>query len=415
MRVSEGGTRRLLVSSFLPALSAAWLVAAGAASARDLYVGKDGLSVAKAIQQAQAGDTVHLEPVVYRESAVFQSKKGEEGRPITLDGHGATLEGSDPLDPAQWREVEPGLFAASDLLPRLDDFVLVRWFFLWEGRMNHMGRTSKGRKAAFLEPAALVPGQWTFVREPARETAGSSQVYGTFYVKLAPGRGIGDAGIRVPKRSAGVGLGGVCEHLVIRNVTVTHVHNDGFNIHGDCRSVVFENIRAIECGDDGISAHESAQYRVDGFVSVGNSTGITDTGTAHTSYRRVFVADNLAYDLFFLHDGRYEVRDAVVWSSAERALQVSAGPGQHSELRLENVLVRRVGARGAVRVDRDASLFAKRFTLENDALQGPGVMELNESVVDGAAVPAGSSVQGADVAGLVGSVVPAEYRERLGR
>ena len=71
--------------------------------------------------------------------------------------------------------------------------------------------------------------------------------------------------------------------------------------------VVFEKIRAIECGDDGISAHESAEYRVDGFVGLRNSTGITDTVTARTSYRHVFLADNLAFDLYFLNDGRYAV------------------------------------------------------------------------------------------------------------
>jgi hypothetical protein len=34
---------------------------------------------------------------VHRDYAGFGGKKGELGRPITLDGHGATLEGSDPM------------------------------------------------------------------------------------------------------------------------------------------------------------------------------------------------------------------------------------------------------------------------------------------------------------------------------
>jgi len=69
--------------------------------------------ISPAIKLAQPGDTIHLEPgKVHRGYAGFHGKKGEPGKPITLDGHGATLEGSDPFDPAQWREIAPGLFAA---------------------------------------------------------------------------------------------------------------------------------------------------------------------------------------------------------------------------------------------------------------------------------------------------------------
>lgn len=379
----------------------ALLALPGLLPARDIRVGDDVRTIAEAIKAAQPGDTIHLRPIVYHDYAGFYAKKGEPGRPITLDGHGATLEGSDPLDPAQWTEVSPGLFAAPDLLPRLDDAVIMRWFFLWDGKMNHMGRTSKGTKAPFLKPEELRPGQWTFVAEPARARPGSKQVFGTFYLRLEPGRRLADARIRVPVRSAGVQLSGVNAHLVIRNLTATHPYNDGFNIHGDCRDVVFENIRAIECGDDGISAHETAEYRVDGLVSVGNSTGITDTVAAKTSYRRVFIADNLAYDLYFLNDGRYAVSNAVVLSSSEHGLRVSGGKGQHSELRLDNVWLRRIGPPGAAVVDREAALFARRFTLEGDKLRAIGPAEVD-------AVPA-------DMAALLESVVPAEYRARLGR
>ena len=79
-------------------------------AAADLHVGKDVPTIAQAIKLAQPGDTIHLEPKVYRDYAGFYGKKGEPGRPITLDGHGARLEGSDPIDPAKWTDVAPGLF-----------------------------------------------------------------------------------------------------------------------------------------------------------------------------------------------------------------------------------------------------------------------------------------------------------------
>lgn len=367
--------------------------------ARDIRVGEDAKTIAAAVRMAQPGDTIHLQPIVYRDYVGFYSKKGEAGRPITLDGHGATLEGSDPLDPMKWTEVSPGLFEAKDLLPRLDDAIIMRWFFLWDGKMSHMGRTSKGKKAAFLQPRELKPGEWTFVRDLSRDKAGTPQIHGSFFLRLPEGQKLADAHIHVPVRSAGVQLSGACAHLVVRNVTATHPYNDGFNIHGDCRDVVFENIRAIECGDDGISAHETAEYRVDGFVGLRNSTGITDTVAARTSYRHVFLADNLAFDLYFLNAGRYAVTDAVVLSTGEHALQVVGGKDQHSELRLDNVLVRREGPKGSATVAHDATLIARRFTLEGDALKANGKVESDGTL--------------AERLNLVELVVPPEYRLRL--
>ena len=367
--------------------------------ARDIRVGEDVKTIAAAIKLAQPGDTIHLQPIVYRDYAGFYGKKGEPSKPITLDGHGATLEGSDPLDLKKWTEVSPGLFEAKDLLPRLDEGIIQRWFFLWDGKMNHMGRTSKGKKTAFKKPSDLQAREWTFVRDHARDQAAAKQIFGSFFIRLPAGQKLGQAQIFVPVRSVGFGLGGANAHLVIRNITATHAYNDGFNIHGHCRDVVFENIRAIECGDDGISAHESAEYRVDGLVSLGNSTGITDTGSAKTTYRRVFLADNHAFDLYFLNAGRYAVSDTVVLSSSDHALHVVGGKNQQCELRLYNVLIRREGPKGSAVVEKDATLFTRRFTLEGDELKVAGKIETEGSRAERQA--------------LIDSVVPSEYRLRL--
>ena len=246
--------------------------------ARDLHVdpqagddAHDGVAkpvktIPRAIRFAVAGDTIHLRPVVYRDYAGFYDKHGEPGKPITLEGHGATLDGADPLDPASWKEVEPGLFRHDDLL-RLDEAVIDRWFFLWGGQMNHMGRTPKGPSLSLKPAQELQPGEWTFVKDPARKIEGSTQIFGAFYLKLPADQKLADAKIFAPVRSAGVQFGGKNSHITIRNLTATHPYNDGFNIHGSCRDVVLENIRAIDCGDDGISAHDDCRYTVDGFVS----------------------------------------------------------------------------------------------------------------------------------------------------
>lgn len=347
-------------------------------------------TIRQAIRMAQPGDTIHLRPIVYREYAGFYGVRGEPGKPITLDGHGATLEGSDPLKPEQWQAAGIDLYRCDDLLPYLDDAVIQRWFLLWDGKIQHMGRTSKGPSAPLKKPEELQPGEWTFVKDSGKQLPRPQQISGAFYVKLPPGQKLADANIFVPTRSAGVQFSSTGPnhnaHLVIRNLTATHPYNDGFNIHGHCEDVLFENIRAIECGDDGISAHETAQYCVDGFVSIGNSTGICDTGASETSYDRVFIRDCLAFDLYFLDTGRYSVRNAVVLSSAARTLYLTGREDTERpcSLVLDNVYIRRMTNTNEVRVSKGSILDASRLTLLGLNFQATGgEVKLHESVVAG--------------------------------
>ena len=380
---------------------------------KDIHVGKDVKTIREAIKMALPGDTIHLEPIVYRDYAGFYGKKGEPGKPITFDGHGATLEGSDPLDPDQWKEVGPGLFANDHVLPHMDDAILMRWFFLWDGKMNLMGRTSKGKKAPFKKPEELQADDWTYVQDKANPKASKNEMFGTFYIKLPAGKTLGEAKIAVPVRSAGVQLSGDSAHLIIKNVTATHPYNDGFNIHGDCRDVVFENIRAIDCGDDGVSAHESAEYRVDGLVSIGNSTGITDTVAAHTSYNHVFIAGCHAFDLYFLNNGRYKVQNCVVLSSSGYPLSLSANKAEHTELSLDNVLIRCVGKPEQGRAGKDTRLQASGVTFENMTFTTLGDASFVNSIVNEQPLPEGTKATGAARAKLINELVPAEYQAQF--
>ena len=177
-------------------------------------------------------------------------------------------------------------------------------------------------------------------------------------------------------RSAGVSFGGKCAHLVIRNVVATHVYNDGFNIHGDQRDLVFENITAIDCGDDGFSAHESAECRIDGFTSIGNSTGFCDVGTSSTHYKNVFIRGCLGYDVFFTSHGTHSLENALVESSAARAVSVGRDGGGEGTCaaRFKNVLVHRVGGKPQeFRISAGAKLELEHCTFENLAVQAtPG-------------------------------------------
>jgi len=314
-------------------------------------------TLARAIRLAAPGDTIHLQPgVVYSDSAVFANKHGEPGRPITLDGHGAILDGSEPVRAAEWEALGGGLFRKSDLVPSLNDAMLGRWFFLWDGRMNTMGRTSKGPKAAFKKPTELQPGEWTHAD-------------GAFYLRLAEGADLDAANIRYPARANAVSQAGKGSHLVIRNVTGRHVYNDGFNVHGSQRALVFENIAAIECGDDGFSAHEDAECRIDGFVSMGNSTGLCDTVSSVTHYRNVYIRDCQGYDVFFIGDSPHSMENVIVESTAARALEIARHNDRPQngvgEVVLKNVLIRRVAPTpGVAHVGAGVRLRMENCTLE---------------------------------------------------
>jgi hypothetical protein len=274
------------------------------------------------------------------------------------------LDGSELV--RDWETLGSGLFRKVKLMPRMDDAMLGRWFFLWDGKMNHMGRTSKGRSAPLKKPAELQPDEWTYVKD---EDA--------FYIRLAPGRSLDVANIRYPARSSGVIESGKGSHLIVRNIIATHVYNDGYNIHGAQRDMVFENIAAIECGDDGFSAHEDGECRIDGFVSIGNSTGMCDTVSSVTHYRNVFIRDCLGFDVFFIGDSLHSIENAIVESSAQHAFEA----GQHSDrvqsgpcgVVLKNVRFRRTGGPQEIHVSRDSKLNAERCTFLGLSVQiSPG-------------------------------------------
>ncbi len=369
-------------------------------------------TINRAIRIAEPGDVIHLKPAVYYEYAGFHDKRGEPDKPITLDGHGATLEGSDAINPAEWNEVSPGLFKNEQLMPTLNRAILWRWFFLFDGKINRMGRVLKGKSEEFKKPEDLQPGEWTFVEDnTAIPGAGDSEkVSGSFFIRIKTGQTLEQAKIRYPVRSAGVILNGDNTHLVIRNLTATHPYNDGFNIHGDCRSVIFENIRAIECGDDGISAHESAQYRVDGFVSVGNGTGICDTGSSQTSYNNLFIADCVGVDLYFLDTGRYSISNAVVLSSSQKPLIITGGAKGYCELKIDNLFIRRMGNPQAALIAGHSIVFANKLTLENLDIRVTGKAEFENCLIKDQPKPADAKSPGADREKLIKILVPKNHQ-----
>lgn len=224
----------------------------------------------------------------------------------------------------------------------MDDAILSRWFFLFDGKMQRMNRCSKGHSAALKKPEELGFNEWTYVKA---ENA--------FYIRVQPG-----TKVAAPMRSSGVVVDGTSKHLVIRNTISTHVYNDGYNIHGWCRDVKFENIKATECGDDGVSAHDECEYTCDGLSVDHCATGITDTVHSSTHYQHVTIRDCDGYDLFFLTNNAHSVTDAEIHSKAARAVVIDGGRygvGKCS-VTLTNVKLTREGAVQEFRVSPQSLL-----------------------------------------------------------
>jgi hypothetical protein len=292
------------------------------------------------------------------------------------------LDGSEPVHAADWEALGNGLYRKVKLMPRMEDkgnreAVIMRWFFLWNGEMNHMGRTSKGPKPPLKRPADLQIDEWTYVTE---EDA--------FYIRIAPEKNLDAAHIRYPARSSGVIESGGGQHLIVRNTISTHVYNDGYNIHGSERDCVFEHIASIECGDDGFSAHEDAECRIDGFVSIGNSTGLCDTVSSSTHYKNLFIKGCLGFDVFFIGDSPHSIENGLVISSAATACGISQQsfrtPLSPCTVLFKNVLFQRVGDPQEIRLGHDAKLAAEHCTFTNlkIKLNSGGKFKPDDSVAD---------------------------------
>ncbi|MEI7731148.1 MAG: right-handed parallel beta-helix repeat-containing protein [Verrucomicrobiota bacterium] len=371
------------------------------ALARDIYVDPDhgqdtfnGLAqtvaaspagpvktIARGIALAKAGDTVHLANLnrPYHESILLNKRSGAPGKPLIIDGHGATLTGVEPLDPKAWVDLGDGLYRSDSLFAtvRGDDAVLLRMFFIFKGQIQYMDRVSKGARAPFKKPGELAPGQWTYQAEGK-----------AFYLRLAPGQALAEAGIEIPHRSNGVGISGSTnEHLIIRNLTCTRFINDGFNLHNSSRDVRFENIKAIDNGDDGLSAHETCEFEVDGFEARGNATGVCNIGRSRCKLNHLRLEGNRGYEFFALEETTFELRNSLILPTTAAhpvTIMGQAKSNQTTRVTMDNVQVIYRGDKPRqFEVLRNSILQATRLTTQGLTWNVTGEVTLDHSLLCG--------------------------------
>lgn len=378
------------LTEILAAAGICWMGASGWAA--DLQVSPQGgegrfTSIVEAIKHAQPGDTVHLDPAgsPYYEQALFANKSGTADAPIVLDGHGAVIDGSVPLKASEWEDRGDGLFRSTvvpqEYCHKVDPAYVARFYILQNGKMNRMGRSLKGRKAPYKEPDQLLPGEWTWAEGEK-----------AFYLKIPAGASIESQNIRLPRLVSGVQITGQCHDLTIRNVTVTHVLNDGFALTvaepgNTVRAIRFEDITAIECGDDGLSAHGDCEVEVDGFLSRGNSTGYCSQGRSVN--RRVRIEDVDGVNIFPI-GGVHEFSETVAGGNALRPVLVeAAAPFTTSELILKDCVLWGAEKSGdeqvRIQVKTGGTLRAERLTTWGISFvaNADAVVEIRDSMLAG--------------------------------
>jgi len=344
-------------------------------------------TIAKAILSAKPGDTIHLNPTgkLYRQSAPFRTG-GEPGRPITLDGHGATLSGADPCPARGWQPWRDGVQVRPNT--RSTGFLLVDGRMVFERYARDALRSGEfcfefntlygcppqgktfGQCAIQVgqpdgAPVTLVPATWHASHSKLRRVRRYRGIRRPTWVKLdgapAPlvdardrlepgmwcnhqgdlhykppvGRTIADLAIECVVRQNGVGMSGRFGHVVVRNLTAIHFGNDGYNIHGQVTAAEFYNCHAHHCFDEGFSAHDACETLLDGAVYAFCDNGIANVNRSGYSITRHVVIHNSRHVGFLIQTGdkpvRHELTDAVLFDNPS---EVSA-----SHLKADNVLI----------------------------------------------------------------------------
>lgn len=250
-------------------------------------------TIAVAVRLAIAGDTIQLinSGIPYKESLVLHDVHGHADAPIVIEGNNSIISGTENVNISEWEAVSNSLYKNTTIydVRKFNMDVIARFFFLFNGNINRMGRCLKGKNVPLKMPEQLNENEWTFIESEK-----------AFYIRLSHKPDQID--IQMPVRSNGVAINGSTRNLTIKNLICTHMYNDGFGITNTAKSLKFYNIQSLYCGDDGISAHADAEFTVDGFVSEGNGTGICDTGNTITSYNNVTIRNCVGVDLYFINE-----------------------------------------------------------------------------------------------------------------
>ena len=285
------------------------------------------------------------DPLVFKEGGTIE-------KPAIFDGHGMTIDLGIEVTDHKWLEEgdiwtsQPGLLATHGLKPRIaaqTAGLFVEGIPITIPRdietEKQFGKEKRSR--CYFPPDQLEPGQMGYkddgslyfrwpkgvspnVTNPADPATAAHYRRARKKLYLPPKAGTNCVSI-------------ACSHIIIRNLTVKHAGNDGFNIHGDRKGIRLENVRALSNADEGISAHETAEIEVVGAEIAWNgsaSGGVADVNESVTSYRKCIVHDNAGV-AFYFSGKQHTVSDTEIYNE-EKDFSVQRG----TELKKERVTVK---------------------------------------------------------------------------
>ncbi len=187
-------------------------------------------SITRGLSLCKPGDILHLANtgVPYRSpiSLTGDRFRGLGPLPFVLRGHGAILDGSQPIPLQRWTRLDPTLWRFT---PNRKGYYLL--FADGDTKLERV-ETPPGRESD------LKPNQWT-VRN------------GSIY--LGTDRLVEPAqlNLRIAGRTTGLTLYDV-ENVVVENLIIRHWRIDGVNLHDLCRGVTLRNVVSEENGRAGI-------------------------------------------------------------------------------------------------------------------------------------------------------------------
>jgi hypothetical protein len=276
--------RNLLVATILSAL-----LAASPAAAKVIYVdnrlGDDindgssptvaGLrmgpvrSLERARLLAGTGDIIDIantgDPYYDSLRLIGGRASGVPNQPFIVNGNGATLDGSELVDPTAWEHLGGGLWILEP--------VRKGWFVLVRGREAGLSETvpetPAPQEGAHPNPS---PGHWTAWR-------------GAIYYRALPDEIPPFEPYRIATREAGLFLYGV-RHAIIRDLRLRHFRLDGVNAHDQAYDVLIEGVVVEHNGRSGF------------FIGGSSNVTIRDGGTLHNRDASLLLREQAKANLY---------------------------------------------------------------------------------------------------------------------
>ncbi len=247
-------------------------------------------------------DEVRREPLVLREG-------GTPEEPAVFDGNGLVIDLGIDVTEEEWVKTGDVWTSKGPLRGREPVADTQRaGLFIDEVPLRivrERGATKDGL-VRYVPPDQLQPGQMGWSED------------GSIYFRWPGGKSQSAARVILPPDKLQSCVVIACSNLIVRNLTVMHAANDGFNIHGDRTGIRLENVKAFSNGDEGISAHETVQMDVIGAEIAWNGSsagGVADVTESITTYRDCVLHHNLGAAFFF--DGKsHRVTDCVIHDQA---------------------------------------------------------------------------------------------------